>query len=287
MNRIVCYLSTLFLAVALLAVPQSLSAQTIPAWTVGTSYAVGAQVTYNGSTYQCLQANTAQPGWDPVDAPALWKLVTASSCKAAPSVPTGLGASGTTSSGTVLKWTAATVGTGCTVSSYTVYKNAVALATVTSGTSYTVSGLTASTTYKFTVAASDAAGTSAQSASVSVTTLAPAKCTTLPPVPAGVTASGTTATGTTLSWTADTAPANCTISGYTVYQGGSSIGTATSNSFAVSGLTASTTYSFTVAATDGAGASAQSSAYSVTTPPAGGGGTTTGTIGFHLLNLGF
>jgi hypothetical protein len=96
-------------------------------------------------------------------------------------------------------------------------------------------------------------------------------CTTKPNAPTGLAASGTTSSGTTLNWTADTAPANCSISGYTVLQNGASIGTATGTSFAVSGLAASTNYSFTVEATDAAGASAASSAVSVTTLASSGG----------------
>jgi chitodextrinase len=50
-----------------------------------------------------------------------------------------------------------------------------------------------------------------------------------------------------------------------VYENGTSIATATSATYNVTGLTASTQYSFSVAATDSAGASAQSSAINVTT----------------------
>jgi hypothetical protein len=97
-------------------------------------------------------------------------------------------------------------------------------------------------------------------------------CTAKPTAPTGLAASGTTSTGTTLSWTADTAPANCSISSYTVLKNGASIGTATGATFAVTGLAASTNYSFTVEATDAAGTSAASAALSVTTPAGGGGG---------------
>jgi chitodextrinase len=97
-------------------------------------------------------------------------------------------------------------------------------------------------------------------------------CTTKPNAPTGLAASGTSSTGTNLNWTATTAPANCSISSYTVLKNGASIGTATGTSFAVSGLTASTNYSFTVEATDAAGTSAASSAVSVTTTASGGGG---------------
>jgi beta-glucanase (GH16 family) len=101
-----------------------------------------------------------------------FKLVTpsASSCTSVPGAPTGLAASGTTSTSTNLSWTASTVASGCSVTSYTVYENSSALATVTSGTSYAVSGLSASTTYSYTVAATDSDGTSAKSSTVSVTT---------------------------------------------------------------------------------------------------------------------
>ncbi|WP_436763702.1 carbohydrate-binding protein [Streptosporangium sp. V21-05] len=42
-------------------------------WKAGTAYAVGAQVTYSGVGYRCLQAHTAQAGWEPSTTPALWQ----------------------------------------------------------------------------------------------------------------------------------------------------------------------------------------------------------------------
>ena len=193
-----------------------------------------------------------------------------SSCTTTPSAPTGLAASGTTSSGTNLSWTAVTPPANCTISSYTVLQNGTSIGTAT-GTSFAVTGLASSTAYSFTVEATDGNGTSGPSSAVNVTTLANS-CTTKPSAPTGLAASGTTSSGTNLSWTADTAPANCTISSYTVLQNGTSIGTPTGTSFAVSGLSASTAYSFTVEATDAAGTSTASSPLSVTTL-AGGGGT--------------
>ncbi|MGW5052235.1 alpha-lytic protease prodomain-containing protein [Actinokineospora sp. NPDC004072] len=44
-------------------------------WAAYTSYAVGAQVTYGGSTYRALQAHTSMPGWEPPNVPALWQRV--------------------------------------------------------------------------------------------------------------------------------------------------------------------------------------------------------------------
>lgn len=45
----------------------------VPAWS-GNSvpYSTGNAVNYEGSIYICIQPNTSQPGWDPVDAADLW-----------------------------------------------------------------------------------------------------------------------------------------------------------------------------------------------------------------------
>lgn len=59
-------------------------------------------------------------------------------------------------------------------------------------------------------------------------------------------ASGTTQTTTSLSWSGATD--NVGVTGYDVYQGTTLLGSTTSTTYAVSGLTASTTYSFTVKA---------------------------------------
>lgn len=85
-----------------------------------------------------------------------------------------------------------------------------------------------------------------------------------PSVPTSLTASGTTQTSTTLSWTASTD--NVGVTGYEVFQDGTSIGTTSGTSLNVSGLTTATTYAFTVQAQDAAGnASASSAALNVTT----------------------
>lgn len=44
-------------------------------WAAGTAYAVGAQVTYGGLRYRCLQAHTALTGWEPPNVPALWQRI--------------------------------------------------------------------------------------------------------------------------------------------------------------------------------------------------------------------
>ncbi|MDX3797496.1 fibronectin type III domain-containing protein [Streptomyces sp. AK04-3B] len=88
----------------------------------------------------------------------------------APTAPGGLTSTGRTSSSVSLSWNAATDNVG--VTSYDVYRGSAKALTV-SGTAATVSGLSPSTGYTFTVKARDAAGnTSAASDSVSVTTSA-------------------------------------------------------------------------------------------------------------------
>ena len=88
--------------------------------------------------------------------------------------------------------------------------------------------------------------------------------TTPPTVPTNLSASGTTQTQTTLSWTAATDAVGVT--GYKVYRNGTQVGTTTTPSYTATGLTAATTYSFTVSAYDAAGNnSAQSTATTVTT----------------------
>jgi len=105
----------------------------------------------------------------------------------------------------------------------------------------------------------------------------PAADTTPPTVPAGVTAVAQSATSVLVSWTASTDASG--ISGYRVFRdaGATPLSTVTTTSFTDTGLTASTTYDYTVIAVDGAttpNVSAASPAASAATPaappPAGG-----------------
>ncbi|WP_299443646.1 S8 family serine peptidase [uncultured Aquimarina sp.] len=91
----------------------------------------------------------------------------------------------------------------------------------------------------------------------------------VPSTPANLTASNTTSSSTDLSWTASTD--NIGVSAYEIFQNGTSIGTSPTNNFSITGLTAETTYSFTVNAKDAAGnVSGDSTAINITTtaPPA-------------------
>ncbi len=86
-----------------------------------------------------------------------------------PSVPSSVAATAETSSAINISWVASTDNVG--VAGYRIYRNSAQIATAGT-TSFADSGLAPSTTYKYTVAAYDAAGNvSAQSAPASATTL--------------------------------------------------------------------------------------------------------------------
>ncbi|MFS8096263.1 lytic polysaccharide monooxygenase [Lentzea alba] len=44
-------------------------------WAANTAYAVGATVTYGGSSYKCRQAHTSLTGWEPPNAASLWERI--------------------------------------------------------------------------------------------------------------------------------------------------------------------------------------------------------------------
>jgi chitodextrinase len=227
--------------------------------------------TNGGSTWSTLLAATPNDGTQAVTIPntpgtqnrimikgtnhiffdvsnANFTITAGTSDTTAPSTPTNLTASGTTQTSTNLSWTASTDNVG--VTGYNVYRGTTLLTTVT-GTTYTATGLTASTAYAFTVRARDAAGNlSAASNTANITTLANTTDTTAPSTPT-LSASGTTQTSTNLSWTASTD--NVGVTGYNVYRGTTLVTTVTGTTYTATGLTASTAYSFTVRARDAAG----------------------------------
>ena len=189
-------------------------------------------------------------------------ITAGSSDTIAPTAPT-LSASGTTQTTTNLSWSGAT--DNVAVTGYDVLRNGTVIGSTTTATTFAVTGLTPSTAYTFNVRAKDAAGNvSPNSNTVNVTTLAPATDTTPPTAPT-LSASGTTQTTTNLSWSGATD--NVAVTGYDVLRNGVVIGsTTTATTFAVTGLTASTAYTFNVRAKDAAGnVSANSNTVNVTT----------------------
>jgi chitodextrinase len=114
-------------------------------------------------------------------------------------------------------------------------------------------------------------GLATNSYSFNATTGSTGGDTTPPSTPTNVAVSGTTSTSVSLSWSPSTD--NVGVTGYRVYRGGTLVGTTAGTSFTDTGLTASTQYSYTVAAYDAAGnVSPPSAAVSATTSSGSTGG---------------
>ena len=190
--------------------------------------------------------------------------VTATTWSAPPSTPTGVIATAVSSSSNTVSWTAVTGATGYIVYGGTSSSSLSQLGTAAT-TTYSHTGLTAGTAYYYTVAATNAGGTSEQSAIVSATVKA------APPVtPTGVTATAASSTSITVTWTAVTGATSYIIYGGTSSSSLSQVGTATMTSFTHIGLTASTTYYYAVAASNASGTSARSTTVNATTQSGGG-----------------
>jgi chitodextrinase len=176
-----------------------------------------------------------------------------------PSTPTNLASSAMTATTFTLTWTSST--DNVAVTGYNIYKAGVLTGTSTTPT-FAVTGLAPNTTYSMTVVAKDAAGNlSAASIAKSVKTTTD---TTAPAAPTNPASSTITATSFTLTWTASTD--NVGVTGYTIFNGATQLGTATTTTYNATGLTAATTYNLTVRAKDAAAnTSAASSALSVKT----------------------
>lgn len=183
-------------------------------------------------------------------------LTGTTAASAVPAAPTGLAASSVTVTSFTLKWTAVSG-----AASYQVFKAGVPTGTATTG-SFNVTGLSPATTYSMTVKAQDNAGAlSAASTALSVKT---ATDTTAPGAPTGLVASSIAATTFTLKWTAPTD--NVSVASYLIFNNSIQVGTATTPSFNLTGLSPLTTYSMTIKAKDAAGnTSAASTALSVKT----------------------
>ena len=255
--------------------PSGGSAQTVSTGTSATSYNLDALT--NGTSYsvRVRAVNVVGAGSYSTSASGTPGTV--------PGTPTSL--AGTTGDSSVaLSWTAPTDNGGAAITNYTVEYAAAgggsALTTTASSSPYTLSGLTNGTAYSIRVAANNAAGRGAYTATIDRT---PA---TVPGAPGSMTAtSGSVSGRLALSWTAPASTGGSAITSYTVEytpSGGSaqtvSTGT-TATTFNLDGLTGGTSYSVRVRAVNAIGAGSYSTSASgapATTPGTPTGLTATG-----------
>jgi len=186
-------------------------------------------------------------------------ILSATIAIAAPAAVIGLTATSTTATSTILSWAASSTDT---VSGYKIFKNADQIATTSSSTtSFLVGSLTPNTSYVLGVIAYDSSNATSSLATTSVTTLAD---TTAPSTPLSLTATAISSSQINLTWANSTD--NIGVMGYKIYRDGPQVGTSSINSFNNIGLSASTTYTYSVAAYDAANnVSATSSSLSATT----------------------
>lgn len=181
---------------------------------------------------------------------------------AAPTVPESVTAAPASSQQINLAWISSTDDFG--VFGYKVFRDGAQVA-LTSGTSYQDNGLVPATTYYYTVSAFDIAGNeSAPTAPVSATTQPPPD--TIPPsVPTALSASAVSDTRIDLTWSPSSD--NIGVTGYRVFRNGVQVATTPSTAYSDTGLSPTTSYTYTVAAFDAAGnTSAASVSASATTP---------------------
>jgi chitodextrinase len=176
----------------------------------------------------------------------------------APTGPSSLTATPTSSSTVQLSWPAASDNVG--VAGYRVYRGGTQIAQVTS-LSYLDTGLTPSTTYAYQVRAYDAADNLGGPASASATTPS-AGDTTAPSVPMGLVATVQKGRKVALSWNASTD--NVGVAGYDLYRNGTRIAQPSATSY--SDRPGRGTFTYQVRARDAAGnVSGPSAGVTVTT----------------------
>jgi hypothetical protein len=192
-----------------------------------------------------------------------------------PGVPAGVTATAQSSSSISVTWNSVSGAT-----SYEVYyeigssttKN---LAGTVSGTSYTHTGLQASTTYYYYIKATNSAGSSGYSSYDYATTQSSGGGTNVPSAPTGVTATAQSSSSIRVTWNSVNGATS-----YKVYWAKSSYGTydldgtTTTTSWTSNGWYPSSTGYFKVTAVNSAGESNYSSVAYATTQSSGGGGTT-------------
>jgi len=164
---------------------------------------------------------------------------------AKPEQPTGLHVTGRSQTAVSLDWNPAHDDTK--IAGYIVARDGRRVAT-TYGPDFTNAGLTAATTYRFSVTAFDPSGNlSPASATVVVTTLARPDIV-APTVPLGLRATGRSTNSVVLVW--DPSADNIGVAGYDVFRNGVRVASVAQPYFADNGLTTATAYTYAVSAFD-------------------------------------
>lgn len=191
-------------------------------------------------------------------------LITTGSGPTAPETPTSVSASSATDTSAQLSWTAPVNNGGSSINGYWIQKSSdggstweTVSVTNTTSTSISVTGLTASTSYKFRVSARNSIGFGPFNDSpwASITTSATP---TVPETPTSVSAGSATSSSLVISWTAPGNNGGATILDYKIEKSTdgttwTSAATGASSGHTVSGLSASTSYYFRVAARNSVG----------------------------------
>ena len=180
-----------------------------------------------------------------------------------PVVPTGLtGTAQTSPLQLSLNWTASS-DSGSGVAGYNIYRGGTQIGSSVSP-AFTDQTIACATAYSYTVTAFDNANppnVSAQSVAWSITTP-----TVSPSAPTALTLVSSTSTQVAFTWTAPRDVCG-SITSYTIYRGGTQLGTSSSAGYTDTTTSGTTAYSYTVTAHDALGStSAQSSALTLTTP---------------------
>jgi endoglucanase len=178
----------------------------------------------------------------------------------APSTPTALSRANLLPNSFTLNWGAST--DNVDVVAYEIYSNGIKILESTTNVFY-FNNIPTNTTYVFTVKAKDRAG-NLSLASNTITVTTPDIDTEAPSIPTGLAIINTTQVSTIITWTASTD--NLGVAEYEVFKNGVSIGVTQNLVMPATGLTANTTYNFTVKAKDASGnVSAASTPLSVLT----------------------
>jgi Fibronectin type III domain len=187
-----------------------------------------------------------------------WPATLASAATGGPPAPSGLSAAAAGTSQISLNWTAPAADTS--PSQYNIYEGTSSggesLIGNSSGTGYTATGLTSGTTYYFYVTAVYQSCIDQPCANYESSPSNEASATTgfsAPEAPTGLTATAAGTSRISLSWTAPTASAGASVTGYKIYAGTSPgsespVGSSSATSNTVTGLTSGTTYYLEVTA---------------------------------------